>query len=102
MKIPCKHETGEVKDSSTTVADFHPLTEDEVGKLLSDSVNASVSVSAGIQVRLNQAIPGMVCPRPVQGKVSDSMSKLDSLYVSEHRKGNDPALRQRIMAILNG
>ena len=72
------------------VNDHYPLTRDEVRCLLEearkryDGANVLYHPSdvRSIQTRLDQAIPGMTCPRPIDGEVSDIEHQMNSFYVS--------------------
>ena len=81
--IPCPlHETGQVKDSSTVVADYHPLTRTEFDLLIEQTVQEKdVSTIASIQVRLGQAIRGSVCPHEIDGPVAEKHAALDKAFV---------------------
>jgi hypothetical protein len=50
--------------------------------LLKAATVADYQRQSRIQVRLNRAIPGMTCPRPIEGAVAQKMVRLDELYVS--------------------
>lgn len=84
--IPCDHKHG-----NATIADHHPLTTQEVIDLLEtaratkDHVDfnprEATQIIASIQVRLGQGIPGLTCPRPIDGEVSKKLNALDHAYV---------------------
>lgn len=72
-------------------SDYYPLTVTEVCQMLeaarfakkwikSNPQEGTVQI-ANIQVRLGQGIPGMTCPRPIDGDVADKLCDLDSAYV---------------------
>jgi hypothetical protein len=83
--IPCNHQhTGDV-------ADHYPLTTQEVIDLL-ETARATkdhiyfnpmegTRTIASIQVRLAQGIPGLTCPRQIDGPVAEKMNALDHAYV---------------------
>ncbi len=70
------------------VDDHKPLTFEGLKSLLTAAVAANCQQRAKIQVRLNQAISGMTCPRPIHGSVAGWASELNRLYVLTLR--NDP------------
>ena len=109
IKIPCRHETGEVTDNSV-VDDYHPLTWMEIAKLLITAAKsgyrkdyATVSV---IQVRLVQGIVGMTCPRPgpsVYGErniIRQKMQELETLYMKEYMRGGIPEIVDELYLIM--
>jgi hypothetical protein len=98
-KIPCKHETGEVPDTHTTVSDYYPLSRDEVVTLLEEAKSGGRIVSE-VQVRLNQGIKGMTCPRPIVGDVAERSNKLDQFYVDNYEYGAIPRVVDTIMDLL--
>lgn len=77
--VPCAHERG--GGLFGTVSDYHPLTFDELVELLAIAIVADVQTFSSIQVRLGQAIPGMICPHPIDGEVAKRSVVLDSLFV---------------------
>lgn len=80
--IPCLHETDQVKDSSTVVADYHPLTRTEFNRLIElVSQEKGALTLASIQVRLGQAIRGSVCPHEIDGPVAEKHATLDQAFV---------------------
>lgn len=77
------------------VPDHYPLTRGEVADLLVearlryDYANTDFHPSdvSSIQVRLDQAIPGQVCPRLIDGPVADAERQFSSFYVNWLRSG---------------
>jgi hypothetical protein len=70
-----------------------PINNAELISLLSEAddlplVEGSVLRLSAIQVRLGDAIPGMTCPHPITGPVSDRLNELDHLYVEAKESGN--------------
>lgn len=82
----CPHERGEVKPATAKCADHKPLTLAELEGLLQMAVTANCQHRVRIQVRLNQAIPGMTCPRPINGVAAAKMGKIGKLYVATNPK----------------
>ncbi|MEZ0261367.1 MAG: hypothetical protein ACAH80_10180 [Alphaproteobacteria bacterium] len=99
IKKPCAHEMHGVS-TDQTVPDFHPLTYSELKGLVSMAFNGSCRLKAQIQCRLTQAVPGHVCPHPIDGPVAEKMSQLDSTYV-EGIRGNTDGLVDKLARILN-
>ena len=72
--------------------DHYPLTVSEICAMLEAARFAKKWIKsnpeegtqqiANIQVRLGQGIPGMICPRPIDGEVADRLHDLDSAYVA--------------------
>lgn len=74
------------------VNDHHPLDNAELLKLLAEADSlalneANVQRISAIQCRLADAIPGMTCPRPVDGLVAERLADLDHLYVQAKESG---------------
>ena len=70
------------------ISDHHPLTLADVRFLLQRGAEAydnrgkfHPSDTSSVQVRLNQGIPGIVCPREIEGPVHDKEKVLNSTYV---------------------
>lgn len=99
IKKPCAHETHGVP-TSQVVPDFHPLTYTELKGLVSMAFNGSGRLRAQVQCRLTQAIPGNVCPHPIDGPIARKMSELDSTYV-EGIQGKTDGLVDKLAKILN-
>ena len=89
--IECLHDQG-LAPRDETVADYHPLSTQEVIELLQAAIglkdhadrspHGATQGIASIQVRLTQGIPGMTCPRPYDDSVvCEKMNALDSAYV---------------------
>lgn len=79
--IPCIHETKDVP-ALETVADYHPLTLEEVSMLiqLAYALKVDGQKVADIQVRLSQGIMGMTCPRPTEGEISRRLTIIEKLF----------------------
>lgn len=93
--IPCPHEKG--ASISEKLPDYHPINEAEIAELLNEALrleailnkpgiknNAHLLVGriAGIQVRLNQGIKGMTCPRPYcEEDIARRMFLVDQQYM---------------------
>lgn len=95
-KIPCKHETGEVRDTEIQVNDHHPL--------LSIALQCTdFQVVASIQCRLGQGIPGMVCPQDTEGPVARANALMDEAFVAG-RRAQEPldSLTDSIFALMGG
>jgi hypothetical protein len=85
FSIECSHGTCE-----EPVPDHHPLLVAEVIDLLQTAIAIkdhaafnpyAVNEIASIQVRLVQGIPGMECPRPIDGPVAERLNALEEAYV---------------------
>jgi hypothetical protein len=89
FSIQCLHEQGQAPYSET-VSDHYPLSVAEIIDLLQTAIaikdhiefnQYAVNEIASIQVRLAQGIPGMECPRPIDGDVAERLNALDQAYV---------------------
>ena len=98
--IPCPHESGVVVDREQKAPDHHPLTKEEIAALLDEAKTSENSLTSKIQVRLCQGIPGYVCPRGIDGPVSDKENEISKLYVENFRKGADPELVEKLYSIM--
>jgi hypothetical protein len=101
IKIACPHETGEIKISKV-VSDYHPLNKREITNLLDKAAKNSgnVAVVSEIQVRLNQGIVGITCPRPITGKVVNRLNELDNLFMKKYKEGSSPDTVDRLYQIM--
>ncbi len=99
IDIRCPHERDRELRTDIYVSDHKPLTFREMKSLLETAATADVHNRNRIQVRLNQAIPGMTCPRPTVGKVARRMTRLDALYVKTDPK-NLPEMADAFWAII--
>lgn len=71
------------------VADFYPLSLDEIEEMLtklaerrwSEYAGGESQMIADICVRLVQAIPGMTSPRPIYGETAERMVAVEELFV---------------------
>lgn len=79
--IECQHGT-----LDEPISDYHPLSKADVKRLLSiASQSCDGQEIASIQVRLGQGIPGMQCPREIDGPVAEKLNQLDEYYVKHFR-----------------
>lgn len=102
IKIPCLHETGEVKNTNVTVSDHYLLNKTEITKLLIYAAKnlRNPAIVSGVQVRLTQGIKGMTCPRPIKGTVAKKMSKLDALFMERYTEGGIPEIVDKLYKIM--
>lgn len=98
--ISCPHESGAVADHTKEAPDHHPLTREEIVALLNEAKTSENPLTSQIQVRLCQGIPGYVCPRVIEGSVSDKENEIGELYVANFRKGADPELVEKLHTIM--
>jgi len=81
----CPHDRGECFPADKTVANYKPLSADEVTELLALAKTALEQRDgrgfSKIQVRFGQAIPGMTCPKPINGLVAERLNRLDRYFV---------------------
>ena len=102
--FPCPHESGKVEPGQKC-SDYHPLTRDEIEELLEMALtDRCPQTRARVQVRLEQGIPGMTCPRPdLDSPLADATAELDRLYVELMRQERqlDPPLVDQLDKLLN-
>lgn len=79
LDIKCKHITENVP-TSITLADYYPLSKEEVGQLLTMAAQSPRLINE-IQIRLCQAVPGATCPYLIEGRNAERTAKLERLYV---------------------
>lgn len=102
-EVPCPHEVDSSLPTTVNASDHHPLTKDEITGILNfskDHAGDGCLVSKA-QVRLTQAIPGMTCPRPIDGSVAEKKNRLDEVFVRRFRLGGTPDLVEAIWLIIN-
>jgi len=101
IKIACPHEMGEIKIGKVA-SDYHPLNKREIANLLDTAAKhrGNVTAVSEVQVRLNQGIAGMTCPRPVTGKVADKLNELDNLFMKKYKEGSSPDTVDRLYQIM--
>ena len=96
--IECTHEHDE------QIPDYYPLTKEEIAELLSTAYQAHILkdsfTTSSIQVRLDQGIRGIMCPREIDGPVAKRESQLDSLFVKNVHRGADPELVQQFYQLM--
>ena len=99
--IPCAHEARGLP-TERIVADYHPLSNQQVMALLRRAKGATNPLASEIQVRLNQGIRGMVCPQLIDGPISKNQNEIDRLYVAFVKSGQEPtqALADQIHGIM--
>lgn len=79
--IECQHGTLE-----KPIPDYYPLSKRDVKHLLTiASESRDGQEIASIQVRLGQGIPGMQCPREIDGPVAEKLNQLDKYFVGHFR-----------------
>lgn len=98
---PCQHHATQ-HENGQEHPDHHPLRREEVAELLTFMKlgAADAGLWSKAAVRLCQAIPGMTCPRPINGAVARKHLKLENLLVSKAEEGATPDLVSAIMALL--
>ena len=103
IKIACSHMTRKV-GINETVSDYYPLTKEEISELLTTAANnkGDVSLISGVQVRLNQGIVGITCPRPITGKVAEKLNELDKIFIKEYKSGSSPDTVDKLHKIMTG
>ena len=100
FRRPCPHESSSTK-CSTTLPDHHPLTREGVIELLNYAKDTTEAQEwAKVTVRLTQAIPGMVCPAPLNGRVANKSTKLETLMAANPRAGATSEMVDAVMALI--
>ena len=93
IAIACPHEIDKA-GIHEVVSDYHPLSKEEIAHLLKTAVKnkGNVMKVSEVQVRLDQGIVGITCPRPVTGKVAKKLNELDSLFIEKYKEGSNQAV----------
>lgn len=91
FEVPCPHHGSNLSEPEP-LPDYHPLTKDEIARLLLRQENLIKTPGFmprefyAIICRFSQAIKGMTCPRPIDGTVSDKDTALNRLLVEIYEK----------------
>ena len=101
IKIACPHMTGKIP-TSETVSDYYPLNKEEISKLLTIAANnkGNVKLVSEVQVRLDQGIVGITCPRPITGKEAEKLKELDNIFIEEYEKKVSPDTVDKLYKIM--
>ena len=92
FSILCIHDTKGI-NSNETVADYHPLTLEEIITLINLAhayKKESPMVVDDIQKRLAQGIMGMTCPKPEEGEIGKRISVIKILFYDAMRNDIHP------------
>jgi hypothetical protein len=90
-------------DHVVDLPDHHPLTRDEVLKLLELAVTADTKLFNRIQCRLVQGVAGVTCPLQVDGEVADRINRLERIYVSfRGRPDSLSELADKLYSLMQG
>jgi len=81
IEIPCPHEVEQFKNLKQVVPDYHPLSKEDITKMLTIAKTSQEPLTSRIHSRLTQGIVGMTCPRPVMGKLGIKQRQLNNLFV---------------------
>jgi hypothetical protein len=109
FEIPCPHEEAKKMDkyhNLSELPDHHPITREEIAKLLDDVDDASddgaiyTKKNCAILTRLIQGIEGMTCARPAYGRLYNKWVQVDALYKKVLRSGSNPAVVEQIYQIM--
>lgn len=102
--IECPHFRGVPIEE--TVPDYYPLTYDELVTLLETAQAADANhfgVVCSIQMRLVQALPGMVCPRPSEEQnplLAQKDTWIDKQFCAHYRAGDLPTMAADFYALM--
>ena len=80
--VPCGHETDGIP-VDVVLDDYYPLTSLQISLLLDESLYSSNPSKQ--QVRLNQCIKGILCPRETNGDVAEKVASIDILFMKGYR-----------------
>lgn len=100
LNISCLHEREGVS-TDIEVPDYSPLSPGELADLMviaTDSTDFRLRNS--IHCRLAKAIPGMVCPRPIEGDIADRSTLINHLYMDEITHGRTEGFIERFFHII--
>ena len=81
IEIPCDHDTGKELDRSKEVANYHPLTQADIEKLLIMALGPDERMISIIQLRLHQGVFGNVCPKRTDGPVADKCRDVNTRFL---------------------
>lgn len=91
--IPCPHEMNRALDTSLTLPYYHPLTLEELRELVTLFITRKgldmtyykheVQAASSVQVRICQAVPGLVCPYQIEGPIAVRHERVNSLLFSK-------------------
>lgn len=102
IDIPCEHESSDVP-TSQKVNDHHPISWYELSSLINIAFNAKAcaresrtlaNIVTGVHVRLIQAIPGLRCPRDIDGPAGKKEAQLNKAFVEGIRQGDQDLARK--------
>jgi len=82
-------------------SDYHPLTKDQIKKLLLEASFADMARASQIQVRLSQGIPGIRNPRAIDGPARDKECKINALFVEGRSSDTLSSLVDQFYQIMN-
>jgi len=101
--VNCSHGSGLWTEHLTVVADYHPLTREQVAELLEFGYRhrQEGDAYASMCERLAQAIPGMTCQPPEDGETADKLHGLEQLLADSRYKAITPALVAAVMKFLS-
>jgi hypothetical protein len=104
FEIPCPHEADPSISHGVTLPDYHPLTTEEIAKLLNFAKEhkGDGCTVAAVQVRLGQAVKGCTCPRTIHGESARRSTQLDRIFVDRYELGGTPDLVEVIERLLDG
>jgi hypothetical protein len=102
VHLSCAHEKGAVGDSKVEIPDHFPLTKKSIRNLLRHAQQTGDwRVRNSIQIRLEQGVKGFVCPRVIDGPVSEKESEVANLYLDHGYKPPTNILVNRLHRVMN-
>lgn len=104
FEIPCPHEANGSIPASRTLPNHHPLTGDEIAKLLDfarDHQGDGFAL-AKVAVRLMQGVPGSVCPNTIDDEVARRRNEVNRVFIRRYKFGGTPDLVEAFEQIMQG
>ena len=102
FKILCPHKADPSIPSDRTLPDYHPISREEIAKLLNfarDHKEDVVAIS-GALVRLGQGIPGVTCPRSLDDDVARKNVELDQIFWDRYELGGTSDLVEVLESLM--
>jgi hypothetical protein len=96
VHVKCSHKSG------TTVSDFYPLTKRDIKNLLRRAQQTGdYRMRNSIQIRLEQGVKGLVCPRVISGPVAQKEIEVAQLFLNHEYKTPTNVLVKKLYRTMN-
>ena len=99
-EFQCPHDKG--APLNETHSDYLPIEAPEIAELMMTAIRSSdIALRSHAQTRLSKAIPGIECPRAIEGITSRKETLVGLLYLKELRTGPTQEFMPRFFRIIN-